>query len=52
MFLKNGKGHKKVMWRHTKSIKIRRGTHGPPAPKIWCNSDYYLQSYGILLRQK
>ena len=26
----------------------RRGTHGPPVPQIWCNSDYYLQSYGIL----
>ena len=25
-----------------------RGTHGPPVPQIWCNSDYYLQSYGIL----
>ena len=22
--------------------------HGPPVPQIWCNSDYYLQSYGIL----
>ena len=21
---------------------------GPPVPQIWCNSDYYLQSYGIL----
>ena len=30
------------------SIKHRRGTHGPPAPQIWCNSDCYLQSYGIL----
>ena len=30
------------------SIKNRRGTHGPPVPQIWCNSDYYLQSYGIL----
>ena len=29
-------------------IKNRRGTHGPPVPQIWCNSDYYLQSYGIL----
>ena len=32
----------------TPSIKNRRGTHGPPVPQIWCNSDYYLQSYGIL----
>ena len=30
------------------SIKTRRGTHGPPVPPIWCNSDYYLQSCGIL----
>ena len=30
------------------SIKNRRGTHGPPVPQIWCNSNYYLQSYGIL----
>ena len=28
----------------------RRGTHGPPVPQIWCNSDYYLQSYCILKR--
>ena len=26
----------------------RRGTQCPPVPQIWCNSDYYLQSYGIL----
>ena len=25
------------------SSKNRRGTHGPPVPQIWCNSDYYLQ---------
>ena len=32
------------------SIKIQRGTQGQglPVPQIWCNSDYYLQSYGIL----
>ena len=30
------------------SIKDRRGIHGPPVPQIWCNSDYYLQSYGML----
>ena len=29
------------------SIKDRRGTHGPPVPQIWCNSDYYLQSRTI-----
>ena len=27
------------------SINNRRGTHGPPVPQIWCNSDYYLQSF-------
>ena len=26
----------------------RRGTQAPPVPQIWCNSDYYLQSHGIL----
>ena len=32
------------------SIKNRRGTHGPHVPQIWCNSDYYLQSYSILIK--
>ena len=40
------KGH--VTSHQDQSIKNRRGTHGPPVPQIWCNSDYYLQSYGIL----
>ena len=40
------KGH--VTSHQGQSIKNRRGTHGPPVPQIWCNSDYYLQSYGIL----
>ena len=26
----------------------RRGIQGPPVPQIWCNSNYYLQSYRIL----
>ena len=26
----------------------RRGTQAPSVPQIWCNSDYYLQSQGIL----
>ena len=42
------------MWRqrskYWESKGNRRGTHGPPVPQIWCNSDYYLQSYGILKR--
>ena len=40
------KGH--VTSHQGQIIKNRRGTHGPPVPQIWCNSDYYLQSYGIL----
>ena len=40
------KGH--VTSHQGQSIKNRSGTHGPPVPQIWCNSDYYLQSYGIL----
>ena len=44
--MKVTKGH--VTSHQGQSIKNRRGTHGPPVPQIWCNSDYYLQSYGIL----
>ena len=40
------KGH--VTSHQGQSINKRRGTQGPPVPQIWCNSDYYLQSYGIL----
>ena len=40
------KGH--VTSHQGQSIKNRRGAHGPPVPQIWCNSDYYLQRYGIL----
>ena len=29
-------------------MKNRRGTQVPPVLQIWCNSDYYLQSHGIL----
>ena len=28
--------------------KSRRGAQGPPVHQIWCNSDHYFQSYGIL----
>ena len=28
--------------------KSRRGAQGPPVRQIWCNSDHYFQSYGIL----
>ena len=48
-FWKTVKVTKKHVTSHQgQSIKNRRGTHGPPVPQIWCNSDYYLQSYGIL----
>ena len=40
------KGH--VTSHQGQSIKNQRGTHGTHVPQIWCNSDYYLQSYGIL----
>ena len=28
--------------------KSRRGAQGPPVHQIWCNSDHYFRSYGIL----
>ena len=40
------KGH--VTSHQGQSIKDRRGTRGPHVPQMWCNSDYYLQRYGIL----
>ena len=33
------KGH--VTSHQGQSIKNRRGTHGPPVPQIWCNSDLF-----------
>ena len=29
-------------------MKNQRGIRGPPVPQIWCNSDQYSRSYGIL----
>ena len=44
--LRSYKGH--VTSHHGQSIKNRRGTQGPPVLQIWCNSDNYFRSYGIL----
>ena len=48
-FSKNGEGHKKVMWRHTK-VKVSQIKGAPKVPLCLkfgkqLLADYYLQSY-------
>ena len=40
------KGH--VTSHQSQKYKNRRGAQGPPVHQIWCNSDHYFRSYGIL----
>ena len=40
------KGH--VTSHQCQKYENRRGAQGPPVPQIWCNSDHYFRSYGIL----